>query len=447
MRKGLAVLLIVVLVGGAAAAGWWWARKSPEKATEILASGGLQPQRAEEFIAALGSRAATEESEVLVASGSIEGDEVTIVSEFGGRIIELNADESDQVQAGEVLVRLDASLLEAERAMAQAAVAAARAELENVKAGTHPAETLAARAILHQALAERSSAEAAVVEAQRVLDDPQELKTLIVEARTAVKLAQAQIEQARSERALAEVERDKYRGQGSMEEKNLYVMYDFQVQATKAAIAAARASEKGAQRTLAALKAWRDNPLYARSQLHMAEAAYEMAAAGVGVAKAKLDEVSAGPIPEAVELAEALVKQAESAVSAIQTQIDKMNLSSPIDGLVTSRSAHEGEAATAGATLLTVANLDEVTLRIYVPENKLGLVFLGQEVEVAVDSFPGRVFTGTVSHIAQQAEFTPKNVQTEEERVNMVFAVKVRLPNREHLLKPGMPADAVLRVD
>ena len=124
-----------------------------------------------------------------------------------------------------------------------------------------------------------------------------------------------------------------------------------------------------------------------------------------------------------------------------------MNLSSPIDGLVTSRSAHEGEAAVAGATLLTVANLDEVTLRIYVPENKLGLVYLGQEAEVAVDSFPGRVFTGTVSHIAQQAEFTPKNVQTEEERVNMVFAVKVRLPNREHLLKPGMPADAVLRVE
>jgi HlyD family secretion protein len=120
-----------------------------------------------------------------------------------------------------------------------------------------------------------------------------------------------------------------------------------------------------------------------------------------------------------------------------------MTLQSPIDGSVTSRSTHSGEAALAGATLLTVANLDEVKLTVYIPEDELGRVYLGQGVEVQVDSFPGRVFTGTVSYISQQAEFTPKNVQTEEERVNMVFAVRVRLPNPDHALKPGMPADAI----
>jgi multidrug resistance efflux pump len=82
---------------------------------------------------------------------------------------------------------------------------------------------------------------------------------------------------------------------------------------------------------------------------------------------------------------------------------------------------------------------------VYVPEDELGRVYLGQVVEVEVDSFAGHVFSGTVSYIAQEAEFTPKNVQTEKERVNMVFAVRVRLPNPEHWLKPGMPADAILR--
>ncbi len=149
-------------------------------------------------------------------------------------------------------------------------------------------------------------------------------------------------------------------------------------------------------------------------------------------------------MPEEVAVAEAQVARAEAASAVLQAQIDKMTLLAPIDGMVTSRSAHAGEAAIAGATLLTVAELDEVNLTIYVPEDKLNRVYLGQAVEVQVDSYPGRVFTGTVSYISQQAEFTPRNVQTQEQRVNMVFAVKVRLPKPEHLLKPGMPADAVI---
>ena len=196
---------------------------------------------------------------------------------------------------------------------------------------------------------------------------------------------------------------------------------------------------------MAALGALRDNPLALVSQVHGAEAQFKVAAAGVGVAAARLDELKAGAMPEEVAVAEAQVARAKAASAVLQAQIDKMTLVAPIDGMVTSRSAHAGEAAIAGATLLTVAKLDEVNLTIYVPEDKLNRVHLGQAVEVQVDSFPGRVFTGTVSYISQQAEFTPRNVQTQEQRVNMVFAVKVRLPNPEYLLKPGMPADAVIR--
>jgi multidrug resistance efflux pump len=216
------------------------------------------------------------------------------------------------------------------------------------------------------------------------------------------------------------------------------------VKAAEAALAGAVASKEGAEATLAALEALRRNPLAIASQVHMAKAQYEMAAAGVGVAKAKVDELQAGVTAEEAGVAEAQVAQAKAAVRALEAQMAKMTLRSPIGGVVTSRSAHAGEAAMAGATLLTIANLDEVKLTIYVPEDELGRVYLGQEVGVEVDAYPGRVFPGKVSYISQEAEFTPKNVQTEKERVNMVFAVKVRLPNPDHLLKPGMPADAYL---
>jgi multidrug resistance efflux pump len=93
---------------------------------------------------------------------------------------------------------------------------------------------------------------------------------------------------------------------------------------------------------------------------------------------------------------------------------------------------------------VTISDLEALTLTIYVREDQLGQVQLGQAVSVTVDAYPGRVFAGAVQSISSQAEFTPKNVQTQEERANMVFAVKVSLPNPDHALKPGMPADALL---
>ena len=106
------------------------------------------------------------------------------------------------------------------------------------------------------------------------------------------------------------------------------------------------------------------------------------------------------------------------------------------------RERASGEAATAGGPLLTIANLDSVTLDVYIPETQIGHLQVGQEVKVMVDSYPARVFTGQLARIADEAEFTPRNVQTQEERVNLVFAVTVRIPNPSHTLKPGMPADA-----
>lgn len=444
MKRGIALLLVLVIVGGAAAGGWWYARQAPQQAIELLVKGGLEPGRAEQIIATLGGQAETPEQQALMASGTIEGEEVLVVSEFGGRIVELAVAEGDSVEAGQVVIKLDDSLLLAQVAQAEAGVEAALANLENVKAGTHPAEILAAEAALYQAQAQRDGAKTAWLDAQAILDHPQQIEAQIVQAQAAVDLAVAQVEQAQSQLALAQAERDKYRAQGSMEEKWMYRVHDYQVQAAQAGIDAALANEAGARKTLAALKALRKNPLALISQVHLAQTQYQIAEAGVLVAEARLAELQAGPTAEEIAVAEAQVAKSRAAVAALQIQLDKMTLYAPISGVVTSCPAHQGEAATAGATLLTIANLDEVRLTIYVPEDEMGRVFLGQQVRVQVDSFPGQEFSGTVSYLSQQAEFTPKNVQTEKARLNMVFAVHVRLPNPDHRLKPGMPADAIL---
>jgi multidrug resistance efflux pump len=217
------------------------------------------------------------------------------------------------------------------------------------------------------------------------------------------------------------------------------------LQAAQAALAHAEAELQGAWAYYNALKTMRENPLTLEAQLHGAEVQHQIADAQVTVAQTALDELEAGPTEEEVAVAEAMVRQAEAAIRLMDVQIAKLALTGPMDGIVTSRSAQVGETATAGAPLLTIANLDEVTLVIYIAENRIGQVQLGQEVEVRVDSFPGRAFVGRVASIAGEAEFTPRNVQTQEERVNLVFAVKVHIPNGDHALKPGMPADATIK--
>ncbi len=116
----------------------------------------------------------------------------------------------------------------------------------------------------------------------------------------------------------------------------------------------------------------------------------------------------------------------------------------PIDGVVLDKNYEQGERALAGSTLLTIGDLTKPTLTIYVPEDQYGKINLGQTYPVTVDSFPGRVFTGTVSHIADQAEFTPRNVQTVQGRKDTVYAVKLALDNPDLALKPGMPADVTI---
>ena len=131
----------------------------------------------------------------------------------------------------------------------------------------------------------------------------------------------------------------------------------------------------------------------------------------------------------------------QAAVASAEDAVQRRIIASPIDGVVLARSVEPGEYAAPGGALLVVGNLNALTIIVYVPEDRLGEVSLGQTAGVTVDSWPGETFNGTVEHIADQAEFTPRNVQTVEGRKTTVFAVRLSIANPEAKLKPGMPAD------
>ncbi len=205
---------------------------------------------------------------------------------------------------------------------------------------------------------------------------------------------------------------------------------------------AAAARKEGYEAMLGLLSAQRTNPQDLQARADAAVAALAQAEAQVKAAQAQLDALQAGAMPEQIATLEARVQQAQATLDTLTAQRAQMTIAAPIGGTVTSIALHEGEVAAKGTTLLTIANLKQVKLTVYLPEDRIGLISVGQAVQVTVDSFPGRVFAGRVEHIADQAEFMPKNVATQEERVNLVFAVDVRLPNEQGELKPGMPADA-----
>jgi multidrug resistance efflux pump len=194
-----------------------------------------------------------------------------------------------------------------------------------------------------------------------------------------------------------------------------------------------------------------DSVAVAESGVTAAAAQVKIAEGQLAQAEAELARLRAGSTVETIaalraqrDQAQAALAAAEADLKAVAIEMDHTALAAPSGGVILQCLIHKGELAAPGAPLFTLANLDEVTLTVYVPEAELGKVALGQAAEVTVDAY-NEVFAGEVSTIASQAEFTPKNVQTEEERVHMVFAVKIQLDNPDHLLKPGMPADAVFR--
>lgn len=172
-----------------------------------------------------------------------------------------------------------------------------------------------------------------------------------------------------------------------------------------------------------------------------AKTAYDIAAAQQREAEEHLNLLRAGTRQYVIEAARGDLHRAQAALDLALTQLDHTRLTAPRAGTVLLKSREKGELATVGAPILTLGDLEHLWVMVYVTETGLGRIRLGQEARVSVDTFPGKVYPGRVSHISNKAEFTPKTIQTKEERVKLVFAVKVALDNPTGELKPGMPAD------
>lgn len=161
-------------------------------------------------------------------------------------------------------------------------------------------------------------------------------------------------------------------------------------------------------------------------------------------AQERLKLLLGGYRPETINAARAQFDEAQAAVEAARVSREDLQVKSPVDGVITRTHAEVGETLGAGRPVVTVTDISRPWVRVYIPENQIGKVRLGAAAKIKVDTFPNREFDGRVSYVSSQAEFTPKNVQTQEERVKLVFAVNVTLDNRDGTLKPGMPADVTI---
>jgi HlyD family secretion protein len=193
-----------------------------------------------------------------------------------------------------------------------------------------------------------------------------------------------------------------------------------------------------ARARLAASQRRYDNAVDRYNALLTGEDSLTVKAAADSVAQAQANVDSA---QSRVTQAQKAIDQAQAAIDLIDIQLGKLVITAPLDGVVLARSIEIGEVVMAGASALTLGELSHLTITVYIPENRYGEIKLGDSASVSVDSFPNQTFNAAVIRIADQAEFTPRNVQTSEGRQTTVFAVKLSVQNPAGLLKPGMPAD------
>lgn len=181
--------------------------------------------------------------------------------------------------------------------------------------------------------------------------------------------------------------------------------------------------------------------------LDNARSRYQSAKAAVREAAERLTLVRKGPRRETIDQAKARLRDAEAALALAHSRLGYTTLTSPADGVVLSKNAEPGELVAAGTPVVTIGDITRAWLRAYISETDLGRVKIGQPARITSDTWPGKAYDGRVAFISPQAEFTPKSVQTEKERVKLVYRIKIDVPNPRGELKPGMPADAAIQTD
>ena len=361
--------------------------------------------------------------EIIQLSGNIDVTQVDLAFKISGRLKSRLVDEGDTVTRDQPLAVLDETdqRLEVEKAQAEASYA--QAVLAELEAGSRPEEI--------------SRAEAAVEQAQFAFDELQSgsRSQEIAEAEADLKRAQAGERAANSELALAKSDFERYRAvfaDGGISQQT-FDTYKTRLESAKSAAAAAKSQRQAASQRLSLRRegSREERIRQARSALAQAEANYAL--------------VKTGPRQEAIDQARAKKDAALAVLDVARQRLSDTQLTCPFDGVALSTSAEPGSYLTPGGTVLTVADIKNAWVRAFISETDLGRIRLGQDAEVSVDAYPERTWKGRVSYISSAAEFTPRAVQTFKERTNLVYRIKIQLDNPDGALKPGMPADAVIK--
>jgi len=408
MKPNLRRIIVLIVVVLAVIAGLWYFLVRPAGSLAAAWTSLVNPSAAS--------------TGALTASGTVETTAISIAPQQPGKIVEVDVQEGQVVKTGDVLFHLDDSILKIQRAIAATNLETARLALQQL---TSPA----ALAIAQQAVAQD----------QQNLDNAQaNLNNQLYYSTNSDAIQNAQANLTLAEKNFSNAQEDYSRVAGDPN-KDSSKAYAYQK------LYAAQQALNSAQYNY---NWWTGKPNQEQIDLKVA---------ALALAKAKLAEdqtlvsvlTNGSPVPDGatgagilqLRQAQLAVQNAQSSLDLLDTQIGMMTVKAPVDGVVMTSNAEPGSVVNAGADLLTLGRLDQLTITVYVPEDRLGDVRVGQSASVTVDSFPNVIFQATVSYISDQAEFTPRNVQTVSGRKNTVFAVKLDLQDTSEKLKPGMPAD------
>jgi HlyD family secretion protein len=387
MKKRRAVLILLVLAAAGAGAWYWYSDRVSRSTNRILVSGNL------------------------------ELTQVDLSFKTAGRMTELAVREGDFVKKGDLIAKLDAAQLEQQQLRDQAAVASAQSSLQQLQTSIeYQAATIDS---------DISTRRAELAQAQAKLDElmagsrPQEIQ----QAQSGVADAKAWNDQARQDWDRAQT---------------LFAREDIsksQYDQARAKLDSTAAQLRQAQDHLALVQEGprKEEIAGARAQVSRAQAAVQTAEANRIELRRKQEELSAR---------RAEIDRTRAQVGMTQTQIGDTTIVAPIDGVVLVKSAEAGEVVAAGTTIVSLGDLAHPWLRAYINETDLGRVKLGGKVQLSTDSFPGKTYEGHISFISSEAEFTPKQIQTKEERVKLVYRIKIDVDNPHQELKNNMPVDA-----
>lgn len=360
----------------------------------------------------------------LRVSGNIEVTQVDVAFKIPGRLAERLVDEGDRISSGMLLARLEDTDQRLQIQKAQADLDQARSVLAELEAGSRPEDIARAAARMAQA---RFALKELETGSRR-----QQIREAEAELTRAVAARQA----AGSQLTLAAAELQRYAAvfnDGGIS-RQAFDTYRTRHDTAKNADEEAVARVRMAREHLSLVK---EGPR--KEQISQAKAM-------LGQAEAEYALVKAGPRQETIDAARARAAAAAAALDLFRQQLADTRVTAPFDGVVLSKSAEPGAYLNPGSPVITVGEIDRVWLRGFISETDLGRIRLGQAAEVTTDAFPDRPVSGRVTFINSQAEFTPKSVQTFEERVSLMYRIKITLDNSDGRLKPGMPADAVIRM-